>query len=198
MALIHVRPASRNADVALQLSFQAHSSHLQSCARLLFSDFLGDDGTGRKVASVTATASFPNLSRFSKAVASDSVVMRMRLHAECASTPPSDARSDFPPGAYAPVPPVTSRKTRLRSDCSSSLKAWQFPVPLCARKTNTGERASSIAPVTFSSHRLVRTSSQYAQSRRAWYFDSMPHCPRTASAKYSTPCPSSIGTDETW
>ena len=26
----------------------------------------------------------------------------------------------------------------------------------------------------------------------------MAHCLRTASAKYSTPCPSSIGTDETW
>ena len=132
-----------------------------------FSIFLAMTALGGKLASVTATASFPNLSRLDKAVASDSVVMRARLHAECASTPPSDARSAFPPGAYAPVPPVTSRKTRLRSDCSSSLKAWQFSMPLCARKTNTGERASSIAPVTFSSHRLVRTSSQYAQSRRA-------------------------------
>ena len=178
--------------------FRRFQSHLQSCARFLLFDFLAMTAPGGKLASVTATASFPNLPRFSKAVASDSVVMRMRLHAECASTPPSDARSDFPSGAYAPVPPVTSRKTRLRSDCSSSLNAWQFSMPLCARKTNTGERASSIAPVTFSSQRLVRTSSQYAQSRRAWYFDSMAHCPRTASAKYSTPCPSSIGTEETW
>ena len=95
---------------------------------------------GGKLASVTATASFPNLSRLGRAVASDSVVMCARLHAECASTPPSDARGDFPPGAYAPVPPVTSRKTRLRSDCSSSLNAWQFSMSLCARKTNTGEQ----------------------------------------------------------
>ena len=163
-----------------------------------FSIFLAMTAPGGKLASVTATASFPNLSRLGRAVASDSVVMCARLHAECASTPPSDARGDFPPGAYAPVPPVTSRKTRLRSDCSSSLNAWQFSMPLSARKTNTGERASSIAPVTFSLQRLVRTSSQYAQSRRAWYFDSMAHCLRTASAKYSTPCPSSIGTDEAW
>ena len=56
---------------------------------------------GGKLASVTATASFPDLSRLGRAVASDSVVMCARLHAECASTPPSDARSDFPPGAYS-------------------------------------------------------------------------------------------------
>ena len=48
MALTHARPSSRNADVALQLTLQAHSSHLQSCARLLFFDFPGDDGTWRK------------------------------------------------------------------------------------------------------------------------------------------------------
>ena len=34
--------------MALQLALQAHSSHLQSCARLLFFDFLGDDGIWRK------------------------------------------------------------------------------------------------------------------------------------------------------
>src|SRR5574344_1315423 len=65
--------------------------------------------------------------------------MCARLHAECASTPPSDARSDFPPGAYAPVPPVTSRKTRLRSDCSSSLNAWQFSMPLCADRVRPAD-----------------------------------------------------------
>ena len=33
--------------MALQLALQARSSHLQSCARLLFFDFSGDDGTAR-------------------------------------------------------------------------------------------------------------------------------------------------------
>ena len=101
MALTHARPSSRNADVALQLALQAHSSHPQSCARLLFSIFLAMTAPGGKLAAVAATASFPVLSRLGRAVASDSVVMCARLHAECASTPPSDARSDFPPGAYS-------------------------------------------------------------------------------------------------
>ena len=45
MALTHARLSSRNVDVALQLALQAHSSHPQSCARLLFFDFPVDDGT---------------------------------------------------------------------------------------------------------------------------------------------------------
>ena len=65
MALTHARPSSRNADVALQLALQAHSSHLQSCARFLFSIFLAVTAPCGKLASVTATASFPNLSRSS-------------------------------------------------------------------------------------------------------------------------------------
>lgn len=119
-----------------------------------FSIFLAMTAPGGKLASVTATASFPNLSRFSKAVASDSVVMCARLHAECASTPPSDARGDFPPGAYAPVPPVTSRKTRLRSDCSSSLK-----------------RFSSVALVT----RLIVSIGRFVPSRPQWDECSISH-----------------------
>ena len=64
MALTHARPSSRNADVTLQLALQAHSSHPQSCARLLFFDFPVDDGTWRKARFGHRDGFFPELIAF--------------------------------------------------------------------------------------------------------------------------------------
>lgn len=44
--------------------------------------------------------------------------------------------------------------------CRLSLNDWQFVIPLLAKKNSASVLASIIAPVTFSSQRRVRMSSQ--------------------------------------
>lgn len=55
---------------------------------------------------------------------------------------------------------MTRSKTLSGFRCISSLNAWQFSVPLFEKKYNAIVLASMSAPVTFSSQRRVRTSSQ--------------------------------------
>ena len=95
-----------------------------------------------------------------------------------------------------PLEVVTNLSALEGFVCINSLNSWQFVVPLRAKKTNAADRANSIAPTMFALPRRVRMSSQNVPSRRAWYFASTDHCLRTASAKNSTPCASSILKDE--
>ena len=56
--------------------------------------------------------------------------------------------------------PMTRSKTVSGFSCISSLNAWQFSMPLFEKKYSVIVLASMSAPVTFSSQRRVRMSSQ--------------------------------------
>ena len=98
------------------------------------------------------------------------VVMCARLHAECASTPPSDARSDFPPGAYAPVPPVKhADETKWPCDGKSGY-AWGFFSPTVSIYRFRGTRGSEVPVDMFGPgpHLGVLVVDRYAGYNSSW------------------------------